>query len=420
MATTTQTVNGKSKPKSGASRTNALGGFIVNKLDDKVMRAYVKARDLEIDTTLEAEQLGVALAMHLKESASLDDQVRCDNCQAISSAADDSCPFCGDDGDVDGNGESEEARAADDDGDAHQEDVEPEIEEAEAAEDDVEIAAAPEPPPPAPKAEKKAREKKASPPAKSTALAAEPASTVLETAQTLDTQVADVKRLVKKVNDSTVDAAESYWQLGQKLLEINASQSWKLRVDDKGKRAYKSWDSFVGAELGMSLDQAYRAIEVAKEYDTPTLVREIGQTKAAMLLRAAPEDRPALEKAAREGASVRQLHAGVQESRAKHGAPKQTQQSKAGAKSAATRAGAKKSGERVSMAMFEGTVTVKLYKKPESLRGLEWPPEKRAKALGDTPFGRHEMANGLVQYVSIIKDKNGELVAKIQTVREDE
>jgi hypothetical protein len=43
----------------------------------------------------------------------------------------------------------------------------------------------------------------------------------------------------------------------------------------------------------------------------------------------------------------------------------------------------------------------------------------RAKKIGDQPFGRHEMANGLVQTYTIIQKETGELALKIETRREE-
>lgn len=254
---------------------------------------------------------------------------------------------------------------------------------------------------------------------KSTALATPKGGAIV--ARELDKAVKEVRTLISEYNDSTLDAAETYWNMGKKLAEINAGALWKLRTGDDGKGLYKSFDTFVVKELGMSAQQAYAAIDVAKEYDSPKVLREIGPTKAANILKAAPVDRPALVEAAKGGATVREINQKVQESRKKHGSPKAHKpQAKAGAKGAAkTNAAASTRTEKVSVALFEGTKTVKLYAKPESLRNVDFSKLKRAKALGDVPFGRVEMANGLVQTIAIIKDqKTGELIAKIDTRRE--
>ena len=245
-----------------------------------------------------------------------------------------------------------------------------------------------------------------------------PATIVVEgkkqTVKDLDKAIAEVRRLGG-------ERAASHFELGRKILEINESKLWKLRMGEDGKTPlYKSFEAFVHHELSMSPSHAYNAIECAKNYASADEIRQLGGTSnAVLILKAAPADRPRLVEKAKSGATKREMAKEVAESRKKNGPAKQSQQAKAGARAQeVTKAAKAKVAEKITVANITGTRTIKLYKKPESLKGLKWPPEKRAGKLGDTPFGRLELQPGVVQYFSVLQ-KEGELVLNIQTVRED-
>lgn len=458
----TQTESTKKNTKSAkASRRNAIGDFLVEHIDGALMRSFVKDKKIDLDVDVPDEQVAVALVMWFKDNTEKTDLVRCDVCNAVSSAKLDECPFCGDKGEVEEGDEEEEEEAttasdrsdeeketAAEQDEEEDEDDEEEVDDEDETDEDEDvstndtpdekpIAAAPEsePAPAAAAAEttNKKNTKKTKEDAtmtttsavngtgskKSTALARASKSEVV-TAKDLDKAIHEVEKLKKEYGESTLDAAETYWQMGRKLLEINEGQLWKMRVDEKGKATYKSWDQFVTRELSMSPQQSYAAIDIGREYDSPKVLREIGQTKAANILKAAPVDRPALVEAAKNGATVREINAKVKKSRAKHGSPKKDkQQAKAGKKAAAkTNAAAATRSERVSITSFEGSKTVKLYAKPDTMKGVDFSKLKRAKTLADKPFGRVEMANGLVQTITLVKNADGEMFLKIDTRRE--
>jgi len=447
---TAQVDSGKGKRKD-TGRKNTVGGFYVDKVDGKVMRAYVKKHKLGIDTDVTDEQLAVALVLHFKENVPPAAQVRCDQCLAISSEDEDACPCCGDEGDVEADDDVAHAAApsapdlaevADDADEAEDEDEEDgDDEEDEDAEDEAdddeededEEDTADEPPPAAkettpepevqtpPEKPKKEGAKMstqttttngAGAKKKSAAIAkTTPADGSKLTARDLDKAIADVQRL-------KAESVVSYFELGQKIRDINTEQLWKLRKDDEGKQRYKSFDAFVHHELKMSPQHAYNAIDCAKNYGSAEEIRELGGTsKAVLILKAAPEDREKLKEKAKAGATKRELAKDVAKSREKHGSPKKGQQAKAGTKSAAKKTAAAKT-EKITVANIEGSRTIKLYKKPESMKGITWPPEKRAKSIDDQPFGRLELQPGVVQYFSVL-NKDGEWVLNVQTRREE-
>lgn len=401
-----------SKAGKSGKRKNEIGGFIVDKIEGPRIRAFVRENGLELDTDVTDETLAVALVNYFRAEVPPQKQVRCDACLAISSEDLAACPFCGDEGELEAAEEAPEAQPS-----------EPVVAEAEA-----EVLAEE----PAKPAEKPAKAQKAAKASKKAAAAAASANgsaalavvngngALAQTSgpaseQDLDAAVKNVKRLV-------AEPIAKFWELGQALLDINARQLWKLRVKD-GKPAFKSWDQFVHHELGISNTYAWNAIECAKKFESAEDIRRLGGvTKAVLVLKAAEPDRKAIEEKAAAGASKRELAADVSESRKKHGSPNKSAQSRAGAKGAAAKAqkhqASKPREERVSVASIMGSKTIKLYKQPESMKDVDWPPPKRATSIADQPFGRLEMANGLVQYFSLLK-KDGELVLKIVTRREE-
>lgn len=424
--------NKESKSKKG--RVNEIGGFRVDRIRGDVMRKFVADHGLadKVETDVSDEMLGVALSQHFINKVKKESQVRCDlddgGCGGVSSDELEECPYCGDLGEV-------EAASSDrsDEDDEVSDDDEEEVETAPAdegdkgdepptaeEEDGEEEAQAS--PPPAPKksaAKKKAKEDKMQTEMVNGHGAKKGRSTALVSARELDVKVSEVRKWQKAIAESTFEGAVAYWNLGRSLLDINTEDLWKLRVDEKTEKpAHKSFDRFVREELGMSPQHAYSAIDVAREYENPEEVQAIGQTKAVLLLKAAPEDRPALKEEAKKGATVRELSSKVKESRKKHGSPKKSQQAKAGSKGGASKAKKTKArAEKVSIVSFEGKKTIDLYKKPESTRGvIDLKKCSRAKSIGDQPFGIYEMANGIVQHF-FVSVKDGKWQLRIETRR---
>lgn len=442
--------------KAASGRKNAMGGFIVDKLDEDVMNAFIKENDLSetlsIDDEMTAEQIGLALALHLKETVPPKKQVKCDNCLGISDADAPRCPFCGDDGTDDAplgkkapskeEGEAIDAADEEEEDEDEEEEEDADIEENNAQqaaqaleeEDDGDEEEEEEEKPTGraaavtakktTKATKKKGSKNNMSAAASHVNGASKKSSSKSTALAKGTTgtIVSVKEL-DKARDEVIEiksrGAQNFWELGKKLAEISKKQLWKLRLNaDTGKNKYNGFDAFVIAELNMSPMHAYRAIEIAEAYKTSEEVRVLGTTKASLILQAAPEDRKKLAAKAKAGASKRALEKDVKKSRAKHGSPKKSQQAKAGAKGGAKRATTSAvKAEKISIASIEGSKTIKLYKKPESFKDVVFSKLPRAAKIGDMPVGRFEMGNGVVQYFAVRNGEEG-LVLKIETRRE--
>jgi hypothetical protein len=407
MGTTTEQTAGKAKKAAKAGRKNAIGGFITDKLDGRIMRDFVRGHGIEgIDVDVTDEQLGVALAQHFRAEVAEEDLVRCESCEGVSSADFEACPFCGDVDEVEGSDDvpSDEpnASALND------------------AEEPAAIVVVEEPP------AKKVTSKKAKETTMETHVNGSNGTKKkggLALVQTGESALSmhDLDKAVGEVQKLRTAGVVAYWELGRKIVEINERGLWKLRVDDKGKAKFKSFEAFAHHELNMTATHAYNAMECARGYENAEAIREIGSTsKAVLLLKAAPEDREEIKDAIKAGASKKQVGAKVAESRKKHGSPKKDkQQAKAGAKSAATKAATTKREEKVTVASFEGTKTIKLYKRPATMKNLDLSTLDFAKKLGDQPFGRLELGNGVVQYFAVVQKEDGTLAMKIETRREE-
>jgi hypothetical protein len=408
MGTTTEQT-GKAKKAAKAGRKNAIGGFITDKLDGRIMRDFVRSHGIEgIDVDVTDEQLGVALAQHFKETVAEEDLVRCESCEGVSSADYETCPFCG---------------VADDVEDAEGDDLpsdEPSASALNDAEEPAEIIVVEEPP-----AKKNATSKKAKETAMETHVNGSNGTTkkgglaLVKTGESALT-TGDLDKAVGEVKKLRTAGVVAYWELGRKIVEINERGLWKLRVEN-GKAKFKSFEAFAHHELGMTAAHAYNAMDCARGYENAESIREIGSTsKAVLLLKAAPEDRDEIKADIKAGATKKAVGEKVAASRKKHGSPKKDkQQAKAGTKSAATKAATTKREEKVTVASIEGTKTIKLYKRPATMKNLDLSTLDFAKKLGDQPFGRYELTNGVVQYFAVQQKEDGTLVIKIETRREE-
>lgn len=443
------------KKSSGKGRKNSVGEFYVNKIDLDVMKKYVKDNNLEgvhaeIDEETTPEQLAMMLSMHVLTNVEKKSQVKCENCNGVSSKTDESCPYCGDDGEVeeetkakgatsdeeeDDEEDSEEESSTDDDDEEEEEekpkakkkavkeekeeeddedeeeteDSDDEEEEDDEEEDDEEEKVA-----------AKGKGEKVTTQEQTNGTTKKKKVDALAKSESNKLAAKDLDKSVAKVLELKSDAAENYWAMGKELLEINARQLWKLRLTEEGKSVYRGFDAFVVHELKMTPQHAYSAIDVAKNYETSDEVRELGHTKAALILKAAPEDREKLKAKAKKGATAKELKKDVKESRETKGAPKaDSPKAKAGDKGSKAKAKINEArSEKISIAAIEGSKTIKLFKKPESMKGIDWTDLERAKKVSEKPFGKYELAGGVTQYFSVIMKEDEGLVLKIETRRE--
>jgi len=406
-------------------RKNTIGDFFVDAVSSEVMLEFIKEHELEdIDTTGSAEALAVALSMHFKSTTSKADLCKCTECSGESPITLEACPFCGD------AEELEEGEGDDDDDDSS-----PIVEEGEEQNEPIDRDGEDEPSalvsPPESHADagettsttaepsskpKKAKEKNNMELVQTNGASKKGASSKSITKGTVtNISARELDKVVEEVKKIKADGAVSYWTLGKKILEINERGLWKLRSNDDGKAAYKSFEQFVHHELNMSASYAYAAVDVAREYKTADEVRALGsKTKAMLVLKVPAQDRPkVIEQAG--NMTTKQIRDAAKESRAKHGSPKKNkQQASAGAKGATSPKRESKNKDKVTAVRVEGTRTVKLHKRPDNMKGLDAAAIAqlpRAKKLTDQPIGIVEGPNGAIDIFEVLQ-KDGDLVLK--------
>lgn len=380
-------------------RRNAISGFDVSKLDRvRILKACESVGVPGVGET--TEQIALALFAHY-EALPLERKIRCDTCHGIGDQNDDECPYCGA---TQGTMLVDEQRAKE--GSPVQAEVQP-IREATT----MTTAAA---------GTEDTKKKKTNGASKSTALAKDDtkASSEIRTERELDVAVNEVQILKG-------EGAAAAWRLGAKIAEIHTAQLWKLRSEKKEngdvKPRWSTFEAFCNTELNMTPKNATLLMDVANNY-TIDKVKAFGPHKLGLMLQAPPEDRPDLEDKLKKGATHRELKKEVQKVKKAKG---YTRESRAkdgrGGASADTKKREKqvKKAQAITVANIIGTETVKLYKKPATLKDLDFKALTRAKRIGDQPFGRHELSNGVVQFYTVQETPAGELVLKIVTQRDE-
>ncbi len=251
------------------------------------------------------------------------------------------------------------------------------------------------------------------------------ASSKLRTERDLDGAVTEVQRLKG-------EGAVAMWKLGQYMQDhIYNVQLWKLRSED-GKPRYKNVDAFCAAELGMTPQNAYKLMSIAKTFSEPQ-VRAFGTSKLGLLLEAPKEEQPKIQKRMEEGelrthreveSAVRTANreiAGADEDGKKKPKKKARDGSLRGASPGPTKASAKAAANKqITIAKILGSESIKLYKKPANTRNYDPKDLVRAKKVGDQPFGEMQLTNEVTMYFTVVQSPAGELSLKTVTVRNDE
>jgi len=369
----------------GKRRRNAITGILVDKLDRATMVKTCRAMGWEVLPDSTDEQLSVFIFMKLRTTPAPDDLLDCDNCGGSSSEKGfASCPYCKDD-------EPAPAVPA----------GQPQNKKEPASPKGV-FGKAPKEEAPEPMTTP--TEAAAT---KQTSLATTPKSAPVATVTPISNDLAkfkesDLDKAVAEVQKLKSDASEDMHRLGQKIAEIHDKQLWKLRTED-GKPRYKSIESFIHEELGMTPQNAYRLLDTSKAY-TPEQVRSFGTTKLGLILQAPEKDRPALEKAMKDGASKRALEKEVRKANKGKKEVVRRNKEKPVKKGNAKVAGGKPS---ITVASILGTQTVVAYKKG-AMEGDKktW---TRAKRVADLPTGILVMENDVVLTTTLVEHTDGTL-----------
>jgi hypothetical protein len=292
----------------------------------------------------------------------------CTKCGQVSSVALDVCPFCG----------------------TGEEDAEPVLAEPETTPD----APAPEPEPVKTESEPPPKTGKRPKPPKAELAVVEAQAEVVRggTTEDLDARVGEIRRMNR-------EAVASVHHLAVKLVELDKSELWKLRIAN-GKVAYTKFEEFIRSELDMTREYGLLLMRCAENFSEKDFA-EIGVTKLRVVLQFPKEEQKKMLGKARDGAGRRELE---REQKRKVKQLKGKDKSQRG-KVAPTNA--------ITVAQVEGKHTIKLHARPAH-RGEDPRP---ARQLGDQPFGVWDLANDVRVYISILKNTAGELVAKIEVKR---
>lgn len=385
-------------------QVNAITGIITEKLNRNLILSALTAAGKTSDPSDTTQQLSMHLHMAYK-SLPNESLARCANCKGVSNIELDVCPYCG---------------STEGDPLVELPENEKKLEAKMTTEEKVD------------KKQKSVKKKEKSNGAESvnggkggnengvSALAAmelvndlKPSSQ-LHTERELDTAVARVTALKS-------DAAGSYWALGRAVENIHANQLWKLRMEtnEKGKTLprWKTWEAFCHHELNMSPKSAGKCIDVSTRY-SEAQIRAFGPSKLELVLHAPPEERERIMKEKVEkGAGAREVADEVRKAKEKSGYVRATRH--AGGKGGKTSAKQTRTTTKIVVAELLGTQTIKAFKRPASLKNVDWKEQARAKKLADEPIGVWNLLNDVVAYISLVPSATGELIFKLQVTREE-
>ncbi len=233
-------------------------------------------------------------------------------------------------------------------------------------------------------------------PSNGAALATNGASHVLVPEPALDRHVAEVKNL----QDRT---AADGWALAKLIAEGAEGDLFKRRKGADGTVAYKSYEQFASAELGMSRKYVHALIQIAKEFPDPSEeVKRLGTTKLRLLVTAPPEKKEEVLERIKRGEKVGRRQLQAETGRKPDDKSKKVDRSK-----------------QITVASIEGKQTVKLYCKPTTRGEFDIKQARPAKKIDDVPWGWLDLANDVRLSFTLMKNAAGEFLIKTQIQRLD-
>ncbi len=391
--------------KNSNAKETTITGVEVAKIQRDPLIKVLLGLGLEVAADDTNKALAVRLGMHYTDTIKDKDLLaECDNCGGVSDASLDACPYCG------------------------------------AADGASEAATASTPPPaapaPAPAAPAAATTSEPARPAtkedttmgsaaakdtkkgkgKATAAAA-PTAAVVPAAKGHLQSVAtekDLNKAVAEVQRMKGDAAVSMHALGGKINDIYSNRLWTLRQDE-GKAKYKGFDAFCHEELGMTPQNAYALMDVAKHF-TAEDVRKFGTTKLGLLLQAPKEEQERIKKDLVErGASKREVEAEVRKVKKEKGHRRADRDGKT-RPSSGTGKSAKVRRENITVAKILGRTTIKLYQAKLDKDGKK----VLATKISQLPYGELELENGVVEMFRVQEAPDGTLRLVVERKRQTE
>jgi hypothetical protein len=352
--------------KNKKTDADKVEGVLLAEAREEVVDRFIAK--FEIQAGGELRHKVEALARHLKENTPKSRLADCDRCKGDSDIDLECCPYCGD-------GDEEQG-----------------------AKPPAEPAKPPKPPKPDSSKNAAALVKAAS---KSPAKAASKSDKVKTEA--------DLDAAVKRVNVIRRAGAMCAWELGVEIGRIFDERLYILRTTKDGHVRYKNWSQFCQVELGMSRDQSYKLIDVARLFKREDVER-LGTEKLSLMVQVPEGERQRLLEAARAGMSkrgvkdeIRLLGSGSKPA----GSPRDPTgaRSRAGAagKAASQQAARPRDDKSITVVTQLGRTTIKLFARPKA-KGAD---PKRATSLAQDPFGEERPVNGIRISYRIVKTPQG-------------
>lgn len=236
----------------------------------------------------------------------------------------------------------------------------------------------------------------------------------------LDARLANIQRIRER-------GSREMYALGLELKAIYDEELWAQRNGENGKPKYKTFQQFTDAEVNLHQRTVWNLMRMTTDFTEAQLAKH--GTRILRGLLAAPKEERAslLEKVdAGELRGARNVEREVREIRERKGVEVVEGDSKgakgkgrgkgaAKAQAAASAAAKAKRAETVTVSLPSGKLQLDAFARP--LKKSD--PPKRAKRLADKPFGRHELPNGVVLYVSVVAAVTGELRFVVEARREE-
>ena len=228
----------------------------------------------------------------------------------------------------------------------------------------------------------------------------------------------DLDETVARINELASATQTSLWNYADAIRVAYDSQIWRLRSSE-GRSVYAtdaSFSAFARNELGISVQYAYRLMDIAKAY-TPEEAKKVGPTKLALILTAPEPVRGELLDKAKDGASVSEIKEEVVEAQKKHGKPDRNKES--GRKKLSDKQKEKvakpKNPRRVVVSDIEGKKRVALITKDS----INSDTPRAATSMRDNPIGVLQLLNNVFMTFALTTNSQGEYLLIIDTKRED-
>ena len=217
----------------------------------------------------------------------------------------------------------------------------------------------------------------------------------------IESQSEPIVKYVAEVKQIQNVAHVSSYMLAKKLAEGEMSGVWKTKLDAKDRPVYRNFDTFAQIELGMSGKYVRTQLKLFSRF-TEDQFRTIPVTKLRLLLEVAEDERPAVLKKIKEGASRRTIERSI--GRTSHDAQ-----------------GAKGKAKERPAPSKEGQVSVALVAKKKRFAFFQdVEGQKPAKAITGSTWARLPIATNDVEVlVTISKNDAGEIVGVVEVRRVD-